>query len=437
VPTVNLDIRQLPWQAKVYRELVRFNVLTKGRRTGGTSFAEDLCLEHVLGGKRIGWFFDTYKRLSEVWRDLVRALHPLLRQVNTNEHRIELKTDGVIQFFSCESKLTCRGFKFDWVIITESAHIPNFQETWETEIYPTLFDTHGRALFESSPNGYNFHQKLHDRGQDPKFPDWKSWQIPTTENPLISKSEIETAAATMDEGNFRQEIGAEFVTRAGAVFPMFRRAEHVTEEAEYDPQLPLLMGVDFGLRTAAIGFWQVIWSQGEAHCIGEVEGKEEVTEAALLKAREYACEMWFSQNANGREPVDYFLQALRTIGCDPAGGARNIQTKKTDVDILRATFPRVAVAARMPQEYRDPIEGAKMLRAMLKSASGKVRLFIHPRCRHHIRMFENLIHPKHTEGKPEKEEIVKDGVNDHWFDQTRYILANALWGARKPLWFRP
>jgi hypothetical protein len=428
---VNLQIMQLPWQAEVYNGLKRHNVLTKGRRTGGTSFAEDLCLEMLLGGKRVGWFFDTYKRLSEVWRDIVTALQPLLRQVNTNEHRIEIATDGVLQFFSCDAKLTCRGFKFDWVIVTESAHITNFKEIWEMEILPTLFDRHGRSLCESSPNGYNFHESLHELGQDPAFPDWASWQIPTSANPLIDAKEITDAKATMDEGNFRQEILAQFVTRAGAVFPMFRRDLHVAKAPEYDPELPIHLGIDFGFRTFAAGFWQVT-PQGEAHCIGEYLGREEVTDRALAGVAAYGNETWFSSNGKRLDTT------LGTIGCDPAGKARNVHTKRSDVDLLRDAFPAANVRYVTRPDLRDVEEGANRIRAMLLSADGKTRLFVHPRCKHHIRMFENLAYPPHKEGTEEKAAPVKDGVNDHWFDETRYMLANVVWRSTvNDLSFRP
>ncbi len=435
--TVELELTQLPWQVEAYDSKARFKVYTKGRRAGGTSEAEDEVMEAVLRGEQVGWFFDIYKRLSKVWGHLTTTLQPVITKINVQEHRIEIRGGGSIAFWSCESSLTCRGFDFDLVVITESAHITGFKEIWQKEIRPTLFDRRGRAIFESSPNGYNYHETLHSRGQDEKFPKWASWQVPTTANPLISRKEIKEAEDDMDEAEFRQEVLAEFVTRSGSVFPMFRRALHVTEEAEYDPCLPLLMGHDFGLRRSATGFWQIVKSRGEARCIGEIGGRETDTEADMIAAREYGSEMWFSQNANGREPVDYFLGALQTIGCDPAGNARNPQTKIRDVEIMRATFPRVDVQARMPAKFRDPVEGAKMLRGMLKSASGKVRLFVHPRCRHHVKMFENLIHPKHKEGQAEKEEIVKDGVNDHWFDETRYILANVLWARERLLRFKP
>jgi hypothetical protein len=47
---------------------------------------------------------------------------------------------------------------------------------------------------------------------------------------------------------FKQEVGADFVSMEGQVFPDFNRDRHV-KPCAYDPRIPVCIGLDFGYRT--------------------------------------------------------------------------------------------------------------------------------------------------------------------------------------------
>ena len=122
------------------------------------------------------------------------------------------------------------------------------RQTYEMFLRPTLADRQGWALFCSTPRSYNYFHTLFERGPDPKFPDWESWQVPSWKSPFF-KDDIEELKRTLTRETFLQEIGAEFCSFTGAVFN-FDRFTQVKKNLRYDPRLPTYVGIDFGYRTS-------------------------------------------------------------------------------------------------------------------------------------------------------------------------------------------
>lgn len=207
-----------PGQQVVRDEARRFNVLDCGRRFGKTTLGIELDIEPALEGYPVAWFSPTYKMLSDVWREMRQTVQPICKRVAVQEHRLELITGGIIDMWSLDSPDSCRGRKYKRVVVDEAAMIPNFQEAWQAAIRPTLTDYKGDAYWLSTPKGMNFFKQGFDYGQDPLMPDWASWQMPTTANPYISKTEVEQARLELPELTFKQEYLAEFLRSDGAVF---------------------------------------------------------------------------------------------------------------------------------------------------------------------------------------------------------------------------
>jgi predicted phage terminase large subunit-like protein len=77
-------------------------------------------------------------------------------------------------------------------------------------------DHKGDAWFISTPNGFNYFNTLYLKNRDDK--DWESFQFSTRSNPHIDEDEIEKMRSEMPALVARQEIDAEFVQLAGALF---------------------------------------------------------------------------------------------------------------------------------------------------------------------------------------------------------------------------
>lgn len=406
---------KLSWNKRVISQRRRFNVIAKGRRGGGTTLAVRFAIKALLRGESVGWFSATFDLLAEAERAIIRRILPIMRKANASEHRYEVVTGGVLELQSLKTEISARGRKYHLAIIDEAAFVDDMRDKWEQQIRPSLADYQGSAWFVSSPNGMNYFRRLWEYGQDPDKADWASWQLPTWENPRIKPEEIESARSECDESNFRQEWGAEFVIRSGAVFKDFSRERHASSQVPVDHNLPILMGVDFGYRTFAAVFFQVV-NQQTVHVIADVEYREMDTDAAIMGIHALPL-------GNGKP----FWQCIDTIGCDPAGDSRVSAAPKgrTDVDAMKSAFPQARVVYSTNSLHRNPEWRASSIRSLLLNARGDVRLFVDPSCKRVIRMFENSVYPEHKEGRPEGQEPTKDGVNDHIRDALGYGLVNA------------
>jgi hypothetical protein len=192
-------------QWRVINEAARFNVLECGRRFGKTKLGIFLCCLAAGQGQPVGWFAPTYKLLSEVWREAERTLKPLSPRVNVQERRIELPRKGSWEFWSLDQPDAGRGRKYGRVVIDEGGIVRNLESAWNEAIRPTLTDLKGDAWFLGTPKGRNFFHRLFARGESGE-PGWKSWRLPTVDNPFIDADEIEAARRDLPEAAFRQEF---------------------------------------------------------------------------------------------------------------------------------------------------------------------------------------------------------------------------------------
>ncbi len=196
----------------------RFTVLDAGRRFGKNILEEDLTLETLLQGYPVGWFAPDYKILMDSWRRLVSILQPVTKQKHEGEHRLELITNGLIEFWTLQDPNAGRSRKYKRVIIDEAALVPDLEEIWNNAIMPTLLDYGGDAIIGGTPKGHNGFWRMFTRGQDPDEPAWKSFHYTTYDNPYMTRAEIDLLKENMTEEAIRQEIMAEFLEGEGAVF---------------------------------------------------------------------------------------------------------------------------------------------------------------------------------------------------------------------------
>lgn len=237
-PRMEIDLPPLyPKQQQIKVEARRFNVLNIGRRAGKTYLGIRLALETAARGLPVGWFAPNYKYVLEVWRDLQSPVRSVAVRINATERRIELSNGGLIEIWTLESGDAGRGRKYARAIVDEAAMVPHLKDEWEKSIRPTLTDLQGDAWFLSTPQGLNYFYDLFRQGQDSlRYPDWQSWQMPSSVNPFLPQVEIEAARSDLPALVFQQEYLAEFLSGDGAVFrnvdacltaPATRAPDHV------------------------------------------------------------------------------------------------------------------------------------------------------------------------------------------------------------------
>lgn len=150
----------------------------------------------------------------------------------------------------------------------------------------------------------------------------------------------------------------------GLWFPGFDPAAHVSEDAEYDPDLPAYLAIDCGVFTAAAWF-QV--REGEA---GDPEPRvsvfaDYVSEGATAEANARAILELSRSRCNGKVAKAYM---------DPAGKARTSIGPTVVQEYARAGLPVE------PWPLRPVSDGLALVESFLTPADGTPRLALHPRC---------------------------------------------------------
>ena len=234
----------------------RFKVAACGRRFGKSMLAcYWLVMQEgsAMSGKPVAYFAPTYKLLLDAWSGIKRAISPIISRSNRTDMRIELVTGGSIDFWTLQDLDAGRSRKYARVVIDEAAHAPHLKDIWEKAIGPTLSDVRGDAWFISTPRGINFFHELFQRPGKENYPDWASFQLPTTTNPTISPDEIEGWRRELPELVFRQEYLGQFVDfGAGVLKP------ECIETGIAPPRLQTVLGVDLAISQKDSADWTVI-----------------------------------------------------------------------------------------------------------------------------------------------------------------------------------
>lgn len=203
-----------PSQLAIAEDHARFKCISAGRRFGKTRLAAAMAIKTMVFGGHVMWVGPSYQIAEIGWRSL-EWLGRQIPEAKQVERRISINA-GWVQVRSADSEGGLRGEGLDLLIVDECAHIRGFGDIWEQELRPSLSDRKGGAIFISTPKGFNHFYDLFAMAS--KSPEWRSWQIPTSQNPFIDAGEIEAARAQIPALVFRQEYEAEFVQLAGALF---------------------------------------------------------------------------------------------------------------------------------------------------------------------------------------------------------------------------
>ena len=274
VKHVTIDLPELHSnQVKILSEHSRFNVLCCGRRWGKTVLCEDLLLapddpfNGALAGFPVAYAAPTFSGVMDVWRQVTSTLYEIIQSTSEQEKRIELMGGGVIQMFSMDAYDRIRGKKFKRFVIDEAAASMYLEEAWNKVIRATLTDLEGDAWFLSTPRGRsNYFYDLSENAT--RYPDWRTWQMPTSANPHMKASEIEAARLQLDPLTFAQEYLASFVTENLNAFAYaFSRETHIAP-TRLQKGFEVYLSFDFNRDPITCAVFQ--------HVVGKILGIEQI-----------------------------------------------------------------------------------------------------------------------------------------------------------------
>lgn len=369
-------------QKEIASDTHRFRVLCCGRRWGKTTEAvEEIKGEALAKDARIAYIAPTFQQARDIaWQMLLKELDPIILKVN--ESRLELTVRNIqggksfIVLRGWEAIETLRGQFFDFLVIDEVASMRNFKLLWEEVVRPTLTDRKGRAMFISTPKGFNHFYDLFNT-QDP---DYKSFHYSTYDNPFIPKEEVDKAKEEMTEDRFAQEYLADFRKTEGLVYKEFMREKHVTAD-EPRSIVKVAAGIDWGYTNPAA-----------AHRI-RVDGD-----------RHYWIDREFYERGKTTEQIIQAVQMMKPeeVYPDPAEPDRLEMASRSGLNVREVS--------------KDIEAGIDTVRELLKQG----RIHVHPSCENLIWEFETYRYPEKKPDQNEKELPIKE--NDHCMDEIRYVL---------------
>lgn len=257
-------------QMRFHRSKARFRIPVCGRRFGkSTMAARDLEPKLFLPKKRYWIVGPTYdlaeKEFRVIWDDLIvgRALGKDKRVKKAYSKRvgdmyIEFPWQTRLEVRSADHPEFLVGEALDGVIMSEAAK--QKKDTWERFIRPSLADKRGFADFPTTPEGFNWLYDEWRHGQNPEMTEYESWKFPSWANRVVypegrEDPEIKLLEKTLTPEYFQQEIGADFASFIGKIFPEWDEQTHV-QEVKFDPALPNYIAFDWGYTNplAAIEF---------------------------------------------------------------------------------------------------------------------------------------------------------------------------------------
>jgi len=407
-------------------------VVRWGRRAGKTLLAAVEAVFCLLqDGKRVWVVAPDHGLTGRVWDGIVRILcddlgfQPTVRH-DSPPRKLSLEWGAV-----CEGKSTdpsaqksLVGAAVDLLIWDEVAKSP--PGVWERMLHPNLADRKGRALFISTPEGYNHFHDLWQLGNG-RDRDWKSFWSPSSVNPHLPKAALSEARRTYSREAFLQEWEARFTHFTGRVYTEFDEAIHV-KPLKYDPDLPLVQAFDFGVENPFVCLWIQITPEDKWLIIDEYVARGLTTLENGERVMEHHRRMGYGKPtwcAGDPSAKDARLTLKRHCGINVSH--RHLARRGDHGGEVRAGIERIRRLLQATGD-RSQVTGTTTTGRQLETRDlrPETRLFVDPRCVETIREFNLYRYPEHSDGLNAAEAPEKS--NDHCMDALRYAVA--VWLAR-------
>lgn len=332
-------------QARILREMARFNVLVCHRRFGKTVLAINLLVREAatspLLNPRCAYLAPLYRQAKAVAWDYLRRFAGPVPGVRffENELRADFPNGGRVQLFGSDNPDALRGIYLDGVVLDEPAQMRG--RLWGEVVRPALADREGWAVFIGTPQGHNSFYQLHQ--QAATLPGWYSATFRASETGILPEDELAAARLTMTEEAYDQEFECSFEAAVRGAFYGKELAEAEASgrvcDVPIDPALPVNTAWDLGMADSTVIWFFQVSPGGQIRLVDyyETEGEALRHYADVLEAREYRYGVHLA-------PHDI---AVRELG-----------TGKSRLEVARGLGLNFEIAPNLP--LLDGINAAKM-----------------------------------------------------------------------------
>lgn len=385
-------------QLDVAEDNHRFKVINAGRRWGKSVLSAFIILGWAIEDPGVYWIVNpTYGQGKDIHWNTLKKIIPRKWIAKINEDgSIELTNGSLIQLRSADIPDRLRGVGLKGIIIDEIATIRDWDYLWEEAVRPALSDHQGKAVFISTPRGFNHFWDLYEKGlsTDPAYKEYKSWHFKSESNPYFPKEELEVARKELSKMAYEQEYEAKFASHVGLVYPEFDRNFHIVDMPDFVPKY-WIRGLDRGYtHPTAVPIIAVDnddnWYQVDELYRTKLTNPELARELAAL--------------TNKHKIKEYELSTMDSA-------------QKSDIvelgDSLDQDFVGVIKESGEPNQNYVLWKIQKFAERLKIDDHKKAKFYVHPRCKNTIKEFELYEWREKTE-RADPDAPLK--LNDHMMD---------------------
>jgi len=199
----------------------------------------------------------TLKQAKKIfWKPLLNMLdgHPAVEKIDRSEHTITFKNPSPIEHYrpdivvlgaDVEDGDRLRGLRLFFIVMDEFQDLKPM--VLDEIVTPAMADTpNSRALLTGTPKGKINNLYMIDQRSEQLDQGWASFHYLTSDNPYVSRDELERARATLPPRVYRQEYEASYEDFPGQIFDCFEARHQVDESVIPTKFKAVILGVDWG-----------------------------------------------------------------------------------------------------------------------------------------------------------------------------------------------
>lgn len=418
-----------PWQtfflAKVAKVKLALCGLGSGKSAVGATQAamfmtdERVCQKHGIPSPNFGWVVgqDFPTVLNTSWREMKKFLPDNMYQANEQLHRIKVG-ESECQFVAADDPDSLRAGNVNWIWVDEPGIIKS-EEVWQNIVGRARRGVPCVIFLTGTPKGFNWlYEQVWQKASkldllegneepivkvltlpdlqgktvpgDPRYQDYWAIRIPAWMAGRVGQEDVDRAREELSPDWFMQELGADFRSYTGLVYPEFRKETHVTED-EVDI-LERWGAMDWGYKDPAsahvYGRHSLGWVAEHEYYETRKDPDEQIS-WALQRQKELGVKIWFADSARPDLIDRASRKGLRILAADKSPGS--------------------------------VVEGIEIVRRFLRQDSDPPGLIVRPECKHLAQEFTQYRYP--TSGTRSIHELPMDKDN-HALDDIRYCLFN-------------
>lgn len=329
---------------------------------------------------------------------------------------LTLINGAVIRLRSLDKPDWMRGPEYSWFFIDEGRNVG--MDAWKVLTGRLRQKGYSQSGFVcSTPNGYDWMWRVFHEDSEARVPGAVWYNAPTTENKHLPDGYIENLQANYSGRFYEQEVEGRFVGLVeGGVLPYWDPQEHLVP-LEYDPELPLYSGWDFGFGDLGVCvFFQVKWVEKEGSYMGPRVKLPWLLILDVIAEKEWTAADWARAY---HEALAGEFRGRKTDGDfgDPAGMQRNPSTGSSVITDLNTAGVPVGPVTKRPQDWSLRILNNMMAGGRVLAAKGSADMMSQAFASHKWKL------------GPDGERAQREPVHDwtsHYVDAIRYGASATL-----------